>query len=263
MPEVIGMRPPGDRCHPRARGAQPGAEVIVLAAPALKVLVVTVDALVIGARDSKVAAEQLGSFAITDQGIERAACMPIPHSQSLPGGYVLLEFALASIFGSDFFRDALVEIDWVSGHRVAGSSAVEMNADVIRWDHAIAIEEQQVRRGGRGHAFVPAAGDVESTVGMRRKPNGKINRRSELPHKSRRLVARTVVGNHDLDRGRHPALCGDRRQHAAYVRRALERGNENGDFGLSHEPAAWIAKEVRVESNCAARHSDASAADAT
>src|SRR5436190_23712055 len=67
MPQVIRMGPPGNGGNLDAGGTQSCPQVVVLAAPAMKVLVIAVDSLVIGAGDAEVAAEQLGPLLIANQ----------------------------------------------------------------------------------------------------------------------------------------------------------------------------------------------------
>src|SRR5262249_38648102 len=104
MPEVIGVRPPGDRRYADPGGPQSQPQIVIFAAPAAKVFVVAVDALVIGASDTEVAPKQLWPRGIAQRRIEHGSQMAPAHLQSHGARDAALEAASTHVFFRHLFR---------------------------------------------------------------------------------------------------------------------------------------------------------------
>ena len=75
-----------------------------------------------------------------------------------------------------------------------------MSFDMDRRQEAVAINEQQSRRGRIPHSVVSTAGSLEAGMVMGHKTNRKRGRASKLADHGGRFVARAVVCNDHLER---------------------------------------------------------------
>ena len=79
-----------------------------------------------------------------------------------------------------------------------------MLLDMIGRQQAIAIDEQEVRRGAVSRPFIAAAGRVKLRMRMRHEPHAERRLAGKIGDDPRRFIDRAVVRNDDLQPPRRP-----------------------------------------------------------
>src|SRR5438045_6469709 len=131
MPQMIGVRPPGDRGNAHAGVAQSQPQVVIFASPAAEVFVVAVDPLVIGAGDAEISAEELGPGWAAEERVNRCAGMPPAHLEFLERRDLLQVAPAANVVFGDLLGDGLVKVNRITSEAEAAWAAREMYADMV------------------------------------------------------------------------------------------------------------------------------------
>src|SRR6478672_7839221 len=102
------------------------------------------------------------------------------HLEFLQCRNVLEIGAAAGFVLGDLLGEWLIDVNRVPGKAKAVLAVIEMLADVVGRNDAVAVEKEQIGRVGDVDAFIAATGDVKSFVRMGGETNGKIGAGGEL-----------------------------------------------------------------------------------
>src|SRR4030095_12498301 len=99
--------------------------------------------------------------------------VPLPELPPLLPGVPPREMAAADFLLRDAVAGDFAQASEVAGLNGVHAAAVELPAQMIGRQDAVAIEEHEVVGGAGGHALVTAAGELKAIVRVRREPHRK------------------------------------------------------------------------------------------